>query len=855
MATAISVGYDWCYNELSQSAKTTIESCMADKLKIGYDFYYPTYNYSATQENNWNPVFNSGHIMAAIAFSELDADASAEIISSATDSLQFGIASLAKDGGGLEGPGYWAYQMQYTCYILSTFDSVFDTDFGLSNIPGFSETWKYPIQISSSEKIIFNYFDVNDGLPQAVWSYYLAKKFNAPQAAYYARKIQPDGVNYGSWEGKHLDALAALWAPTELNDYKTLPTSAVFEGKQPTVTFRENWEEGSMFVAMKGGKAFSAHGQLDAGTFVLDAMGVRWAYDLGYEDSSGEKLSDFQGGTRWKYYMHRAEGHNTLTINPTSGADQNPHGMAKLLSYSEEGKVAEFDLTELYGEHITDAKRKVELDTQARQVIITDDISPTGKADIKWNMHTKQTIELINGGKEAKLSNGNKVLKAKIISPADAVFTIEDAKSAWPDVISLKNISDVQKLVINVNTSDKTQIKVVFEPEYQTFEIAEAIGIDKGIIYTEIPDRVEIIFTKKPDENSLSDIKVTNHRGTLIPVSVSESENPFGAYIDFTVPLAKGVYYKIDISDVTSIDGETASGNTAIGFGLSAGSGEIFSYDFEDGTIYPEIVTDDVSEIFPYEFGGTKSFAIRHTEGADSGECAYISAKVTEEYLGEPLVFEAQVTITQRRDVKEVFALYNKNNASICDFLFKINPTPVEEINWSSANILAPDGTYFMSNRDSNEKYLMDVNVPHLFRAVVEPLANRIKLKLTVINLETFDTLEKEITVSKGLSYPFDVRIVQRAWNSNITYIDNFKAFLFNSQPFAERMDNKIIINNPLSTVVEATLYKAVYNNNQFESVETEEVIIFPGRTELTYDEGFKNFLWTKQLKPLMKVE
>lgn len=86
------------------------------------------------------------------------------------------------------------------------------------------------------------------------------------------------------------------------------------------VSMRSSWtDDTGLYVAMKAGNhtGHQAHGNLDAGDFVLDAMGQRWAGELG----SGNYLSDnyfsneTQSSERWYYYRTRTEGQNTIVVD------------------------------------------------------------------------------------------------------------------------------------------------------------------------------------------------------------------------------------------------------------------------------------------------------------------------------------------------------------------------------------------------------------------------------------------------------------------------------------------------------------------------------------------------------------
>lgn len=61
----------------------------------------------------------------------------------------------------------------------------------------------------------------------------------------------------------------------------------------------------------------SQHGNLDAGTFVLEALGERWAGELCHNDylAPGYFGSEAQDSERWTYYRCMTEGQNTLSFN------------------------------------------------------------------------------------------------------------------------------------------------------------------------------------------------------------------------------------------------------------------------------------------------------------------------------------------------------------------------------------------------------------------------------------------------------------------------------------------------------------------------------------------------------------
>lgn len=83
---------------------------------------------------------------------------------------------------------------------------------------------------------------------------------------------------------------------------------------------RSSWtDQNAVFAAIKAGllTGHQTHNDLDLGDFVIDAMGTRWAGELGSGDYRSAEYfnSDKQEAVRWLYYRTRTEGQNCLLVN------------------------------------------------------------------------------------------------------------------------------------------------------------------------------------------------------------------------------------------------------------------------------------------------------------------------------------------------------------------------------------------------------------------------------------------------------------------------------------------------------------------------------------------------------------
>ena len=85
-------------------------------------------------------------------------------------------------------------------------------------------------------------------------------------------------------------------------------------------SMRSSWTDpDALYVGIKAGmlQGHQTHNDLDAGDFVLDALGTRWAGEYGSGDylSTGYFSNDNQDSQRWLYYRKRTEGQSTIMID------------------------------------------------------------------------------------------------------------------------------------------------------------------------------------------------------------------------------------------------------------------------------------------------------------------------------------------------------------------------------------------------------------------------------------------------------------------------------------------------------------------------------------------------------------
>ena len=427
MAHAFAIGYDWF--DWNDEQRKILQTAIVEKaLKPALESYHkktlhPFDRYGwVLADMNHNQVCNGGIGLAALAVLPDLPDLSRKVLQNAVESLKLAMRRFAPDGGWREGPDYWYYATYFNCIFLAALQTALGTDYGLSEMPGFAETGLFPIYLTGPSGTTFNFSDTwigqwIDKIPYAPQMLWLAGKFHRSVYSWYVQ-------NYTTIH----DVLDLLWFETDGQDPQSdgLPLDKHFQDVG-AVLFRSTWNDrDAIFAGFKAGDNGAPHAHLDIGSFVLDALGQRWALDLGGDnyDLSGYFDEESQ---RWTYYRMRAEGHNTLVINPSGGPDQDPRAAAKITRFKTqtEKPFAIADLTTAYPSYVLKSERGIALPNRD-SVIVQDEVTMNQPIELWWFMHTPARIE--SDGQTALLSQGSMRLWCAIISPQKAEFTAMDAK-------------------------------------------------------------------------------------------------------------------------------------------------------------------------------------------------------------------------------------------------------------------------------------------------------------------------------------------------------------------------------------------------------------------------------------------
>lgn len=446
MTHAMAIGYDWLYGFLSVEDRTTVRTAIVDKgLKQALPLYTAHRGWTTVQ-HNWNQVCNGGMIIGALAIADEEPALAAQIIAAGRESIVVAMKTFAPDGGWPEGPGYWNYATRYNVAAIAALESALGSDFDLKKTPGFAQTGFFRMQFTGPTGLTFNYADANANAGSAAQMLWLARAFDQPIYAGHERARA--GVRGNIF---HLFWFDGRGRTPQDDD---LPRDAIFRGVQ-VAFFRSAWNDpDAVFLGFKGGDNKANHSHLDMGSFVLDALGQRWAMDLGPDDYG---LPGYFGKERFTYYRTRTESHNTLTLD---GQNQNPRAAAPLGTFfsSPDRSFAVADLTEGYAPTAKRCQRGIAL-LNRKQVLVQDELEAAQPAAVRWNFHTRAKIELQDA--LATLSLGQSKLTARILSPPGARFEVLPANSPQPQ----HQQPDVQNLTVHLpGTAGKIRIAVLLCP-------------------------------------------------------------------------------------------------------------------------------------------------------------------------------------------------------------------------------------------------------------------------------------------------------------------------------------------------------------------------------------------------------
>lgn len=426
MTMAAAIGLDWLHAEMDPDLRNHMRNAIFElglKPALASEDHW-----WIRTTNNWNQVCHGGMVAGALVLLDSHPEPAARVIERAVRHVPNAMASYAPEGAYPEGPSYWAYGTNYNVLLLAMLQTALGTSFGLEDAEGFNRTGAIPMLMTGPSGKMFNYSDGRaDRYPQPA-VYWLARRFGKPEWC-----LPEDELIVRSDNHSTMAIFSLLWREPGAHrpDPPLPPLHWTSRGHVPVSIHRESWESTSAtFFGIKAGAPGASHGQMDAGSFVLDAGGVRWAHDLGMEnyhhaESKGLALwNKHQRADRWKVFRNNNFSHNTLVIDDQL---QNAAGHAAIIRFSGDPVFPHtvVDTTTAYGSEVASAFRGMAL-LPGGSVLVRDHLTGlTPGAEVRWIMMTRADSGPA-GGSTLVLEENHSKLELTVHTEQPAFWEVAD---------------------------------------------------------------------------------------------------------------------------------------------------------------------------------------------------------------------------------------------------------------------------------------------------------------------------------------------------------------------------------------------------------------------------------------------
>jgi hypothetical protein len=329
------------------------------------------------------------------------------------------------DGAYPEGYGYWGYGTSFNIMFLSAMEKAFGSEYGLTINEGFFKTAGFMENMTGPTGNPFNYSDAWSGGGLHAAMFWFGNRLSDPSLLWSEKYM----LQNKSMPNDRLLPAIMIWSAGMSVSEITAPVKKMWvgQGKNPVALMRTSWDDkNAIYVAIKGGSPSVNHGHMDVGSFIMEALGERWAMDFGMQDynsleTAGVDLWNMkQNSQRWDVFRYNNMAHNTITVNNQL---QIVGGYAKIISASESAKMinAVTDITSVYTGLLNKAIRGIAI-IDNLYVMIKDEIeTQASETVIRWNMVTSATVNITDNNSAILTKNG-KSLTIKVKEPASVTM-------------------------------------------------------------------------------------------------------------------------------------------------------------------------------------------------------------------------------------------------------------------------------------------------------------------------------------------------------------------------------------------------------------------------------------------------
>ncbi len=482
LAFAVALCYDWLYEWLGDTQKTTLVNALKEKhLNTILDMFQnptdPKYNETFYLwyfgGGNHTVLDNSSTVVQALAIADLDADYSAEIMATAMNNLHKPLARLAPDSVWLEGAGYWTFVGPFVARMIDALASSIGTSFGYADLPVIKNLGYFPIYQNSSQGS-FVFCDAGDS------------PVTSPERFYFGKLNSDLGMESFALSTSPADPLLCIWydPDADYTDASSFQKDMLYRNGD-IVTMRSDWgSENELFAAMAVNKytAESTAGLYqNSGTIAIDAIGEQWIKNPGRDNYDLPQYAvphKADSDPRWSYYFSRAEANSCVVINPDKYGGQNLLFGDTISGFkaSDSEAFAYASLAGAYRDDVSSYMRGIKMFDNRRKVLVKDEINLKESSEVYSFLSVYQSqIDLLPDGSGAILSKGDKKMLVKIkanapfeLSVTDAVQMDSSLRYEGDDTHPAERTwtVDYQRLTLRFDNAESLDISMIFAPFY-----------------------------------------------------------------------------------------------------------------------------------------------------------------------------------------------------------------------------------------------------------------------------------------------------------------------------------------------------------------------------------------------------
>ena len=420
IAFAYDVLYDYLTEEERQYYRDRVEELYLD---FAAGVYTGESSFAAMDgrmtRTNWGAVIANSMLMCALTFIDDEPEDSEFtqkckfIAQCALQSHEFSFEIPFPDGDISEGIVYWTYFVESLGWSVKTLQNMCGSDYGCLNSPGYPVMAEFELYVQTVNGVYAHcdtaYNDPN--VPILPETYLIAQFYDNPQQMEVLDVFRRN-------MGRSLGARGLLWYQLPEGDVDPDSYSLDKRFSQSLTVMRSNWGNESSYLGVSCGTIHS-ESHLDKGSFLYENGGERWFVDIGKDDYN---ISGYHGDAAYTFYRKRAEGHNTLVINPVVHVpEQIPYSNPSVTKFETKpkGAVTICDLTDAYLNEVNYYRRGFLMSEDRNTLVVQDELELKKPSNEFYHfLHTEGVITVSNDGKSAIVERNGKKLKVEVICDA-----------------------------------------------------------------------------------------------------------------------------------------------------------------------------------------------------------------------------------------------------------------------------------------------------------------------------------------------------------------------------------------------------------------------------------------------------